>query len=268
MKKYNPIYYLLFVLIITGAFSSMALNTYGMKLIGFSCLGFALVFFHETVFGIRKRKDLESWNRRTLSFELILLTILSILFFTRSLLISFPFAEEIFILTVLLLIGNYLYITQKSVRELWNIYRIPAYGLLFYYASLILFSITFIVGILFPDKGVLMAVPGFLLLGIYVIIGMVYKGMIINGEDYTLFSYTSNLKNKTTIAFVAIIMIFSFYTFRDADLIPGMYSGDTPTGYLRLIQEAEAGQANQEYKVDRYMDFKNQYEQFIEKYGK
>jgi hypothetical protein len=268
MKKYNPIYYLLFVLIITGAFSSMALNTYGMKLIGISCLGFAIAFFHEAVFGMKKRKDLESWNWRTLSYELILLTILSVLFFMRSLLISFPFAEEIFILTVLLLIGNYVYIAQKSVRELWNIYRIPAYGLLFYYASLILFSVTFIVEILFPDKGVLMAVSGFLLLGIYLIIGLVYKGMIINGEDYTLFTYTSNLKNKTTIAFVAIIMIFSFYTFRDADLIPGMYSGDTPTGYLRLIQEAEAGQGNQESSVERYMEFKNQYEQFIEKYGK
>jgi hypothetical protein len=245
----------------------MALNTYGMKLIGFSCLGFALVFFHEVIFGIRKREDLESWNRKTLSIELILLTVLSVLFFMRSLLISFPFAEEVFILTVLLLIGNYVYIAQKSVRELWQSYRIPAYGLIFYYASLILFSVTFIVGILFPDKGAVMAVLGFLLLGAYVIIGLVYKGMIINGEDFSLFTYTSNLKNKTTIAFVAIIMIFSFYTFRDADLIPGMYSGDTPTGYLRLIQEAEAGQDNEESKVERYIEFKNQYEQFIEKYG-
>jgi hypothetical protein len=92
--------------------------------------------------------------------------------------------------------------------------------------------------------------------------------MIINGEDYTLFTFTQNLKNKTTIAFVAIIMIFSFYTFRDADLIPGMYSGDTPTGYLRLIQEAEAGPDNQESKVERYVEFKDHYEQFIEKYGK
>lgn len=246
----------------------MALNTYGMKLIGFSCLGFALAFFHEAVFGIRKREDLESWNRKTLSFELVLLTILSLLFFMRSLLISFPFAEEVFILIVLLLIGNYVYIAQKSVRELWHIYKIPAYGLMFYYASLILFSITFIVGILFPDKGVVMAVLGFTLLGIYVIIGLVYKGMIINGEDFTLFTFTSNLKNKTTIAFIAIIMIFSFYTFRDADLIPGMYSGDTPTGYLRLIQEAEAGQENQENKADRYIEFKSQYDEFIEKYGK
>ncbi len=268
MKKYNPIYYLLFVLIITGAFSSMALNTYGMKLIGFSCLGFALTFFHELVFGIKKREDLDSWNRKTLSYELILLTVLSILFFMRSLLISFPFAEEIFILTVLLLIGNYVYIARQSVKELWNIYRIPAFGLMFYYASLILFSITFIVGILFPDGGVVMAVLGFLLLGVFVLVGLFYKGMIINGEDYTLFTFTQNLKNKTTIAFVAIIMIFSFYTFRDADLIPGMYSGDTPTGYLRLIQEAEAGPDNQENKVERYIEFKDHYEQFIEKYGK
>lgn len=267
MKKYNPLYYLLFVLIITGAFSSMALNTYGMKLIGFSCLGFALTFFHEAVFGIKKREDLEPWNKKTLSLELVLLTFLSVLFFMRSLLISFPFAEEVFILVVVLIIGNYLYIAQKSVAKLWEINKLPAYGMIFYFASLILFSITFIVGILFPDKGAVMAILGFVLFGIYLIIGLVNKKMIINGEDYSLFTYTLNLKNKTTIAFVAIIMIFSFYTFRDADLIPGMYSGDTPTGYLRLIQEAESEQEGQENKVDRYIEFKSQYEKFIEKYG-
>ena len=268
MKKYNPLYYLLFVLIITGAFSSMALNTYGMKLIGFSCLGFALAFFHEVVFGIKKREDLEPWNRNTLSFELILLTVLSVLFFLRSLLISFPYAEEVFILTVILIIGDYIFIAQKSVVKLWNIHKVPAYGLIFYFASLILFSVTFIVGILFPDKGIVMAVLGFILLGIYLVIGLMYRNMIINGEDYSLFKYTLNLKNKTAIAFVAIIMIFSFYTFRDADLIPGMYSGDTPTGYLRLIQEAESEQDGQENKADRYIEFKSQYEQFIEKYGR
>lgn len=246
----------------------MALNTYGMKLIGFSCLGFALTFFHEIVFGMKKRDDLEPWNRKSLSFELVILTILSILFFLRSLLISFPFAEEVFILSVLLLIGNYIYIAQKSVKGLWNIERAPSYGLMFYYASLILFSFTFIVGVLFPDKGAVMAVVGFTLLGVYIVIGLVHKGMIINGEDYTLFTFTLNLKNKTTIVFVAVIMIFSFYTFRDANLIPGMYSGDTPTGYLRLIQEAEAGPDSQEEKVDRYIKFKSHYEYFIEKYGR
>jgi len=267
MKKYNPLYYLLFVLIITGAFSSMALNTYGMKLIGFSCLGFALTFFHEVVFGIRKREDLEPWNRKTLSLELILLTVLSVLFFLRSLLISFPFAEEVFILSVILIIGNYIYIAQKSVVKLWSIHKVPAYGLIFYFVSLVLFSVTFIVGILFPDRGAVMAVLGFILLGVYLVVGLMYRRMIISGEDYSLFTYTLNLKNKTTIAFVAIIMIFSFYTFRDADLIPGMYSGDTPTGYLRLIQEAESDQVDQEIKVNRYVEFKSQYEQFIEKYS-
>lgn len=267
MKKYNPLYYLLFVLIITGAFSSMALNTYGMKLIGFSCLGFALAFFHEAVFGLKKREDLESWNKKTLTIELVLLTLLSVLFFMRSLLISFPFAEEVFILVVVLIIGNYLYIAQKSVVKLWEISKVPAYGMVFYFASLILFSITFIVGILYPDKGAVMAVLGFVLFGIYLVIGLTYKKMIINGEDYSLFTYTLNLKNKTTIAFVAIIMIFSFYTFRDANLIPGMYSGETPTGYLRLIQEAESEQEGQENQVDRYIEFKSRYEKFIEKYG-
>jgi len=267
MRKYNPIYYLLFVLIITGAFSSMALNTYGMKLIGFSCLGFAVTFLHEFLFGTKKRKDLESWNRKALRIELILLAILSVLFFLRSLLISFPYAEEIFILTVVLMVVYYLYIGRQAYQALSKINKTSAIGLLFYFASLILFSVTFIIGILFPDSGIIMAITGFILIGIYLVLGITNRKMIIEGEDYSLFSYTLNLKNKTTIAFVAIIMIFSFYTFRDANLIPGMYSGDTPTGYLRLIQEAESGQQDQQAREEKYLEFKSRYEQFIKKYS-
>lgn len=266
MGKYNTIYYLLFVLIIMGAFASMALNAYGMKLIGYSCLGFSLTFLHEAIFGVRKREDLTSHGKIFLTTELIILALLSCLFFLRSLLITFPFAEGVFITSIVLLIGTYLYISIQDVRRLSPLSNKAALGILVYYLSLILFTFTMILSIVSPLPGTIMAILGFIFLACYIAMGIMFGKMIIEGEEYTLYGYTLNLKNKTTVVYVAIIMIFTFYLFRDADLIPAMYTGDTPTGYIRLIQEAESSVENQDKMTEKYLLFKDRYDQFIEKY--
>ena len=47
MKNYNPIYYFLFILLVTGAFASMAQNSYGIKMMGGVAFAFGLVFLVE-----------------------------------------------------------------------------------------------------------------------------------------------------------------------------------------------------------------------------
>ena len=44
MKSYNTIFYLLFVLLIMGAFASMAQNNYGMKILAGVAVAFGIVF--------------------------------------------------------------------------------------------------------------------------------------------------------------------------------------------------------------------------------
>src|SRR5260370_1036635 len=50
MKRYNVVYYILFLAVVMGAFASMAQNSYGMKLIGLVCLGFCFTFLYEVFF--------------------------------------------------------------------------------------------------------------------------------------------------------------------------------------------------------------------------
>ena len=47
MKKYNTLYYFLFVVLILGAFASMAQYSYGLIICGIACLGFTGAFLVE-----------------------------------------------------------------------------------------------------------------------------------------------------------------------------------------------------------------------------
>ncbi|HSF44363.1 MAG TPA: hypothetical protein VLA58_00080, partial [Chitinophagaceae bacterium] len=49
MKTYNTIYFLLFVLLIMGAFASMAQNSYGLKLLGVVGMLFGLLFLYQLI---------------------------------------------------------------------------------------------------------------------------------------------------------------------------------------------------------------------------
>ena len=49
MKKYNPFFYLLFIMLIMGAFASMAQNEYGLKIMGAAGALFGLVFLLEFI---------------------------------------------------------------------------------------------------------------------------------------------------------------------------------------------------------------------------
>ena len=57
MKKNNPIYFLLFILLVMGAFASMAQNSYGLKLMGGVAFVFGLVFIVEFISGLGKKDN-------------------------------------------------------------------------------------------------------------------------------------------------------------------------------------------------------------------
>ena len=106
MKRYATVYYLLFVLLVMGAFASMAQNAYGLKICGIACLGFALTFLHEMFFTPRQSDDqlVSLW---IFYVELIFLSVIALVFLFRNFSIDLPFSDTLLTvsLTVLLLVS-------------------------------------------------------------------------------------------------------------------------------------------------------------------
>ena len=104
MKKYNALYYLLFILLVMGAFASMAQNNYGLKIMGGVAFVFGLVFLAEfiTVLGKKDNKKIEAL------VETACLFLLAVIFGCRVFYIHFPYIEVLFGVTGILLLLFYL----------------------------------------------------------------------------------------------------------------------------------------------------------------
>ena len=138
MKKFNAIYLLLFILLVMGAFASMAQNSYGLKIMGGVSFVFGFLFIAEFIIVLRKeeKKDL---------FKLIepaCLAILSFIFGLRVFYIHFNYVELLFGAAAILLILFYLkkMILRFSHFKLKN--SLLATLILIFHLSIILFLIS------------------------------------------------------------------------------------------------------------------------------
>ena len=92
MKKYNHIYYLLFILLVMGAFASMAQNSYGLKIMGVVAIAFGLVFLLEFITALGKKEKKDGYALA----ELAAMILFSGIFGCRIFHIHFPYIEWLF----------------------------------------------------------------------------------------------------------------------------------------------------------------------------
>src|SRR5579871_4051085 len=137
MKGYNTLYYLLFVILIMGAFASMAQNSYGQKILGGVAIAFAILFIVQFIDSVHKKKNRSIYT----SIELACLFVISIIFALRIFYISFPDVEVIFGLALLTLILLYF----KKMMNNFSFYRpkIISFPSLFLFFIVSSFSISF-----------------------------------------------------------------------------------------------------------------------------
>ncbi len=142
MKKFNTLYYLLFVLLIFGSFASMAQNDYGIKILGTVAIAFCILFSIHLISFINKENDK---REKSNGFELASLIVLSGILTLRVFYIRFPFVELIFGTAGLLLIFVYInkLVRQYKLNEVKSSLMAGLVGLfhasiIFYLASMVL----------------------------------------------------------------------------------------------------------------------------------
>ena len=92
MRRFNPIYYLLFILLVMGAFASMAQNSYGLRIMGTVAFSFALVFLIEFISVLRRKGKADIYAL----LEPVCLFVLSFIFGLRVFYIHFDYIELLF----------------------------------------------------------------------------------------------------------------------------------------------------------------------------
>ena len=90
MLKNNPIYFLLFILLVMGAFASMAQNNYGLKLMGGVAFVFGGVFLIELIQALTSEEKKDGF----ILAELTAMILFSVIFGCRVFNIYFPFGNR------------------------------------------------------------------------------------------------------------------------------------------------------------------------------
>lgn len=260
MKKYNAIYYLLFILLIMGAFASMAQNNYGIKIMGGVALAFALVFLAELITVLRQKEKKDAYT----IIEPACLFLLSIIFALRVFYIRFPYVEMLFAAAAVLLAIIYLRKMIHSFRRLKPKNNLLAMLVLAFHLSIILFLVSLAVVPFLPKISDTAGAGAFVLLLLFLVIGLFKRDLLVDGENVSAFKMVTHFKDHS-IVIASLFLLFSLYVgFTRIGVLPGIYSDEFPQAYFELVNKAAS---KEEKPIDgkyKHEEFMKRYKQFIE----
>ncbi|HLY68772.1 MAG TPA: hypothetical protein VKR53_03515 [Puia sp.] len=260
MKGYNTLYYLLFVMLIMGAFASMAQNTYGLKILGGVAIAFAVLFLIQFTSSLHANRKKEIY----FSIELACLFILSGIFALRVFYINFSYVELIFGLASLILILLYFRKLLNKFSFLKPKNKLLSVTFVLFYLSIILYfislgSITFL-----PKLSETAGILGLVFLMGFMLFGLVNRNYLIDGENISAFKAVSRLKDNS-ILIISLFLLFTLYNgFTMNGILPKVYSDEFPQTYFELVNKAESGKEKAVNGKYKYQEFKEKYDRFIE----
>ncbi len=261
MKTYNSLYFLLFVLLIMGAFASMAQNSYGIKILGGVAILFGLTFLFKAI-NILTRKNKEDVYAL---IELFSLFLLSFIFTLRIFYIHFPYIELIFAFAGMVLVYIYLRKMILNFRHVRPKNTLLAIIVLGFHLSIVLFLISMISVPFFSTLSLIAGGLAFALLIAFLVAGFFARNILIEGEKVSALKLVAQAKDSSIII-ITLFFLFSLYTgFTSIGAIPGIYSDEYPQAYQELVNRAESGKeipVNGRYK---HQDFKEKYDQFLKR---
>jgi hypothetical protein len=264
MKSFNTIYYLLFVLLIMGAFASMAQNSYGLVILGSVAIAFGLLFFYQF---LQTMIQPIPANRVT-QLELFSLGLLSILFALRLFHIYIPYSEVFFSIAGLVLafvygrkmIGRYNLMKVKNVRF--------ASIMLLYHLSILIFILALVAAPYFPELNGIIGMVAFVLLMVFLLWGLLSPSFLIEGSKHTVFGQVLAYKDRSVIILSLFAIISLYIGLTRIGFLPAMYSDDFPQAYFKLVSKAESGKEEPVNGKYKHQEFKDRYEAFLSKYVK
>jgi hypothetical protein len=262
MKKYNTYYYLLFVLLVMGAFASMAQNSYGLKIMGIVSFSFCLLFLTQLIYVIKNKGDKDFLGIAEISG----LSVVSFILGLRLYFIHFDFVEILFGMAGIVLVFVFGFKMVESHRVLKSESPPLAWLVVGFYLSIVLFILSMITVPFISWLGQPLGAIAFALMIFFVAISYFQGPVFFKGEKITAFEIIAQQKDRSPVL-ASLFVLFSLYIgLTMVGVLPGMYSDEFPQAYFELVNEAETGK---EVSIDgkyRHEEFKKQYEQFLENF--
>jgi len=255
MKKNNPIYFLLFILLVTGAFASMAQNSYGLKIMGWVAFLFGAVFLAEFIQVLGRPGKKDGFGLA----ELAAMFVFAGVFGCRVFNIYFPFIEWVFAAAGAFLL--FFYIRKSFIRYKRLVdrnRRLARLGLLFHW-SICFFLLTLILSPFFAQLAEWTGLAGFVLLLLFIIGSLLKKNDLVEGNKVTALQMVTGYRDHSVVLVLLFLLFSLFAALNKAGLLPGIYSDEYPRAYYELVNKAASGK-------EKPVNGKHQHELFMEQY--
>lgn len=261
MKKDQTLYYLLFMLLIMGAFAAMAQNSYGLVVLGGVAAVFGLSFGIELIGLLGRKKPADPF----VVTELVCLFVLAILLSLRVFYIHFRYVELVFVIAGLVLAMIYF-------RKMVNRFRIVrpvnlplAILVLVFHASIILFLVSLVTVPFAPMVSQPAGIIAFVLLLVFLVAGFLSKEKIIDGETTSVFGTVARLKDHSVLL-LTLFFLFSLYVGGNRiGWLPAVYSDEFPQAYFELVEQAASGKESPVNGKYAHQLFKERYDAFVQR---
>jgi len=253
MKKNNLIYFLLFILLVTGAFASMAQNSYGLKIMGGVAFAFGVIFLLELISALMSKEKKDGF----VLAELAALIPFTMIFGCRVFNIYFPFIEWVFAAAGIVLVIFY-------IRKLFIRYRrladrnmaLARLGAIFH-LSIILFLVIMILSPFAVRWAKLISLAGFFLLFVFIIGALIKRYYLLEGNKITALQMVTGYQDHSIVLALLFLLISLYVALNIAGLIPDIYSDEYPRAYTELVNKAASGEekpVNGKYKHELFME--------------
>ncbi|WP_336515445.1 hypothetical protein [Pollutibacter soli] len=261
MNRYAQLFYILFFLLIMGAFASMAQNSYGLTILGLVGITFAIIFLWRGISQIRAKGPKKTFA----IIEMFCLAIISVLLALRVFYFRIPGTEILLALVSLLLILVYARRMMRLSREM--MYEQPklAYPVIAFYSSLMLFLLALLLMPLHEPSAEVIGTIAFVVLLADIIYCTFSGTAIVKGKTESGFSIIFKLKDHSLLI-ASIFFLFSIYLgLNRMGVLPGLYSDEYPQAYFELVNEATTGEDQPQNGAYQYQQFKTGYEDFVKR---
>ena len=261
MKKFNAIFFLLFILLVMGTFASMAQNSYGLKIMGGVALAFGLIFLLEFITALGKKEKKDGY----VLAELAAMIVFSIIFGCRVFYIHFPYIEWLFAAAGAWLV--FFYIRKLFIRYhrlVSRNRRLARLGLIFH-LSIILFLVSLIMIPFAAEKAEWVGMAAFAILLVFIIGAIVKRDDLVDGNIVTAMQMVTGYRDHSIILASLFLLFSLFAAFNKAGLVPGIYSDEFPRAYFELVNKATSGKEKPMRGKYKYEEFMKKYQQFLKR---
>ena len=258
MKRYTTAYYLLFVLIVMGAFASMAQNDYGMSILGLVATSFSVIFLIQLITILTKEQTSKSEVA-----ELVCLIVLTSIMAMRVFYIRFTLVEYVFAIAGLVLIVVYVQKMLRVYKQVKADNQKLSLLVLIFYGSVALFLISMVTVPFLPMISEPIGMVAFVLMLLSAIGNWLIGNIIVNGEKTTSFQFAIRLRDRSMVLLSLFVLFSAYMAFTKVNLVPKLYSDEFPQSYFELVNQAERGKevpVNGKFKHEL---FKESYESFL-----